>query len=330
MDDITRRALLRTGGLALPALGFAAALAPRLSYADDYPNKDISFIIPYAAGGGFDIYVRAIAPAMETYLPHQVPIVPVNVPAGGGNRGVTQLYRAKPDGYTLAIFNIPGMFVLQKQGDADYDLAKVTWLGSMGRDDYGIAVAANSPIKTVADLQALSKQRPVKFTSTGPEGTAYAATLIAASLLGIKTQLITGYKGSNDYAVAAARGDGDAVVTALPLLRRLAQGNTLRIVATFEQKSSIAGAEDATSLKVPELSEIVLERLIGAPPKLPDDIKTALVTSLSKAMTDPKVQDWAKQTEIALQPETPDSAARILAEQQKFFDKWKDVLSKAT
>ena len=111
------------------------------------------------------------------------------------------------------------------------------------------------------------------------------------------------------------------------MLRRLAAGNTLRIVATFEKKSSIAGAEDATSLKTPDLSEIVLERLIGAPPNMPADIKNALVTSLSKAMTDPKVVDWAKQTDIALQPETPDSAARILADQQKFFDKWKSVLT---
>ena len=168
MQDFTRRTLLRAGGLALPALALPA-LGIRPSFAADYPEKDISFIIPYAAGGGFDIYVRAIAPAMETYLPHKVSIVPLNVPAGGGSRGITQLYRAKPDGYTLAIFNIPGMFVLQKEGDADYDLAKVTWLGSMGRDDYGIAVAYDSPIKTVADLQALSKTRPVKSPRPAPK-----------------------------------------------------------------------------------------------------------------------------------------------------------------
>ena len=322
MQGFTRRDFLLAAGIAAPSL-----LMTRPGFAAAFPEKDISFIIPYSAGGGFDIYVRAIAPAMEKYLPAKVNIVPVNVPAGGGSRGATQLYRAKPDGYTIAIFNIPGMFVLQQEGDATYDLAKVTWLGSMGRDDYGIAVAANSPIKSVADLQALSKTRPVKFTATGPEGTAYAATLIGTKLLGIKTQLITGYKGSNDYVVGAIRGDGDAVVTALPLLRRMAAGDTLKIIATFEKKSSIAGAADATSLGAPELSEIVLERLIGAPPSLPADIKATLSVALTKAMADPDVAAWAKKADIALQPHSPDEAAKILADQQRFYDKWKSVLS---
>jgi len=307
----------------------SALLTPRIARAaaGDFPEKDITFIIPYSAGGGFDNYVRALSPVMERYLPHKVTIVPTNVAAGGGTRGTNQLYRAKPDGYTVAIFNIPGMFVLQKEGGAEFDLAKVTWLGSMGRDDYGIAVAANSALKSVADLKKLSATRPVKFTATGPEGTAYAATLIGAHLLGIKAQLITGYKGSNDYAVAAARGDGDAVVTALPLLRHLAEGDTLRIIATFEKASTVPGAEDATALGQPELSEIVLERLIGAPPGLPAEIKSALATALEEAMADSRVVAWAKQADIALQPQTPEGAAAILANQQKFYDKWKSLLN---
>ena len=322
MSRLTRRDVLIAAGAAAPSM-----MLGREAYAAGYPDHDINFIIPYSAGGGFDIYVRAISPAMEGYLPNKTNIVPTNIPAGGGSRGIVQLYRAKPDGYTLAIFNVPGMFVLQKEGDADYDLSKITWLGSMGRDDYGIAVATNSPIKTVADLRELSKTRPVKFTATGPEGTAYSATLIAAQLLGLKVQLITGYKGSNDYAIAAARGDGDAVVTALPLLRRLQEGNTLRIIATFEKKSTVAGAEDATSLGVPALSEIVLERLIGAPPKLPADIKATISTALTKAMADPHVVDWAQKAGVILQPQTPDAAAKIMADQQQFYDKWKSLLN---
>ena len=322
MPHLTRRDLLLAATLSAPLLSLA-----RPARAATYPDKDITFIIPYSAGGGFDIYVRAIAPAMESYLPAKTTIVPQNVPAGGGSRGITQLYRAKPDGYTIAIFNIPGMFLLQKEGEASFDLTKVTWLGSMGRDDYGLAVAANSPIKSVADLRALAQQRPVKFTATGPEGTAYAATLIGTRLLGIRTQLITGYKGSNDYVVGAIRGDGDAVVTALPLLRRMAAADTLRIIATFEKKSSVPGAEDATSLGQPELSEIVLERLVGAPPGLPAPIKAALATALAKAMADASVVAWAKKADIALQPESADGAAKILADQQRFYDKWKSMLS---
>ena len=315
-----RRVFLIGASAVLPTLRLARA-------ADEaFPDKDITFIIPYSAGGGFDNYVRALSPVMERYLPHKVTVVPTNVAAGGGTRGTNQLYRAKPDGYTIAIFNIPGMFVLQERGGAEYDLAKVTWLGSIGRDHYGIGVGANSPIKSVADLKKLSTTRPVKFTTTGPEATAYAATLIGTELLGIKAQMIGGYKGSNDYVVAAIRGDGDAVVTALPLLRRMQAGGELRIIADFQDHTTVPGADDATTLGQKELSEIVLERLVGAPPGLPAEIKTILADALQKSVADPETVAWAKKSDSELSWASPDQAAKILADQSQFFQKWKKYL----
>lgn len=319
-----RRDFLVAAGAIMPAL-IAAGKAG--AQADGYPAKDITFIVPYGAGGGFDNYVRAFAPVMEKYLPHKVTVIPTNVPAGGGTRGTNELYRAKPDGYTIAIFNIPGMFVLQERGGTEYDLAKISWLGSIGRDHYGIGVAANSPIKSVADLKTLSATRPVKFTTTGPEATAYAATLIGTELLGIKAQMIGGYKGSNDYVVAAIRGDGDAVITALPLLRRMQAGGELRIIADFEDHSTIPGADDATTLGQTELSEIVLERLIGAPPGLPADIKAILVDALSKSVADSEIAAWAKKSDSELGWEPPDRAVQILGDQSQFFQKWKKYLA---
>ena len=53
-----------------------------------FPERDITFIIPNQVGGGFDAYVRAIAPVMEKYLPNKVNVLPLNVPAGGGAKGV--------------------------------------------------------------------------------------------------------------------------------------------------------------------------------------------------------------------------------------------------
>ena len=155
--------------------------SPAFSAAADYPRKDITFIIPNGPGGNFDVFARVVSPALEKYLPHKVNIIPLNVAAGGGGKGMTQLYRARPDGYTIGIVNIPGAFMLQEQqkGRA-FDLSKMTWLGNIAKGEtYAIAVRPNSPLKTVADMQALSKQRLVKFTSTGPEGTSYSAIKIS-------------------------------------------------------------------------------------------------------------------------------------------------------
>ena len=319
--------------LAVPVLGIAvAAFAinslcnPSPTLAAGFPERDITFIIPNQVGGGFDAYVRAIAPAMEKYLPNKVNVVPLNVPAGGGAKGVSQLYRARPDGYTIGIMNIPGLFILQERGGG-YDLNKFTWLAGLGKDAYGLAVAFNSPIKSVADLQALSKTRPVKFTTTGPDGTAYGVTMIATELLGIRLQLITGYKGSSEYVAAAVRGDGDAVITNLPLLSRFEASKSLRLIATFTTGGTRHDIPDAAALGEPQLADLLVERMVGAPPNLPPDIKKVLVEAIDKAVNDPTVVSLTEAAGIGLALQSADEVAADVRSQANFFTKWKKYLA---
>jgi len=326
MAKITRRSLIVSAGVAAPAL-----LASRFSSAaavSDFPNKPIRFIIPYAPGGGFDVYVRVIVPALEQFLPKRVTVIPTNISGGGGARGIAQLYRTRPDGYTIGIFNIPGVFILQQQqGGSAYDLAKFSWIGAMGEGEhYVIAVGANSPLKSYADLKALSAQRPVKFSVTGPEGTAYAATVIGTRLLGIRPQLITGYKSSADYVVAAIRGDSDAVIAGFPTAMRFARGNAIRILASFRKEPVPGGPPDAIALGQPDLDQIRIERVVGAPPGLPADIQAILSNALAKAVVDPKVVAWAKENDVVMLPKTAPQTAALVAQQRVFFDRWKQFL----
>jgi len=209
-----RREFLVSAGLTLPGL-----LLPRAAWsAPAYPTKNIQFVVPFAAGGGFDTYVRVVGPVMEKRLPGGVNIVPFNVPAGGGSRGATRLYRARPDGYTIGILNIPGLFILQEQqGSTGYQPSEFTWIGAIGEGErYALCVSSRSPLNTYEELKALSAARPVKFSVTGPQSTSYAATMIGSRLLGLRARMITGYRGSAEYIVAAIRGDSDAVITRSP------------------------------------------------------------------------------------------------------------------
>jgi tripartite-type tricarboxylate transporter receptor subunit TctC len=320
---ISRRALLAGAGASL-VLGNRAGLAAT----PGFPTKNIQFIIPYAAGGGFDSYVRFIAPVIERYLPKPVSVVPINVTAGSGSRGITQLYRSKPDGYTIGIFDVPGMFIQQAvQANNAYDLSRFAWVGCMGEGErYLVGVGANSPLKTYADFQALSAKRPVKFAVTGNEGTATAATIIGTEVLGIRRQLITGYRGSSDYIVAAIRGDCDAVISATSTMTRFAKAGQLRILASFETHSSFPGIPDATSLGKPELDRITVERPVGAPPGTPPDIQNALSGAIAKALADPKVVAWAKENDVIMRSKTPSEAAALVARQRDFFEHWKRYL----
>ena len=134
MTRITRRTLIASAGIAAPALltsRFATAAAP----ASNFPFKPIRFIIPYAPGGGFDVYVRMIAPVMEQFLPRKVSIIPLNVSGGGGARGVIQLYRARPDGYTLGIFNILSLVAEARRRGLDFVYLGY-WLGDSRKMSY--------------------------------------------------------------------------------------------------------------------------------------------------------------------------------------------------
>jgi tripartite-type tricarboxylate transporter receptor subunit TctC len=289
-----------------------------------YPEQDITIVIPSVVGGGFDSYARAITPVMMRYLPNKVNIVPQNVPTLGGGRGASIVYRAKPDGYTIGMFNSPGMLVVQQQGEVSYDLTKISWIGSMGRDVYGIAAGAKSGFKSIADLKAAT--RSVRFTGAGSASTAYSATLIAAELLGLKPEMISGYKGSGEYIQAVVNGEGDAVVAVLPTLVRLQREGKLRVLATLEQHSSLPGIPDATLLKQPELAKITLERLLGGPPGTEPSIIKILGDALDKALRDPELIEWARHSDVPIAIETPAQTERVLHEQIDFFERWKKYL----
>ncbi|HYK79911.1 MAG TPA: tripartite tricarboxylate transporter substrate binding protein [Micropepsaceae bacterium] len=324
MIGVSRREFVCAG------IGASFILAPGGASAASggFPSKNIQFIIPYAAGGGFDSYVRFISPVMEQHLPNRVSIVPINITAGSGARGISQLYRSKPDGYTIGIFDVPGMFIQQAlQGNNAYDLSKFAWIGCMGEGErYLLGVGANSPLKTYADLQALSVKRPVKFAVTGIEGTATAAAIVGTEILGIKRQLITGYRGSSDYIVAAIRGDSDAVISATSTMMRFARARQLRILASFETHATIPGIPDATSLGKPELDQIIVDRPVAAAPGTPPEIQNILSSALAKALADPKVIAWAKENDIVMKSKTPQEATALVARQHAFFDQWKKYL----
>jgi tripartite-type tricarboxylate transporter receptor subunit TctC len=321
---LTRRDIIAAG------MGSLLTIADARAADAKFPARNIQFIIPYAAGGGFDAYVRFISPVMEQYLPARASIVPVNIAAASGSRGISQLYRARPDGYTIGILDLPGMFIEQAvQGNNAYDLSKFAWIGCIGEGEhYLLAVGANSPIKSFAALQARSAKRPVKFSSTGIEGTATAATIIATEVLGIRRQLITGYRGSSDYIVAAIRGDSDAVISATSTMMRFARAGQLRIIASFALHSGIPGIPDATTLGKPELDQITVERPVAAPPGTPGMIQNILSAALAKALEDRKVVTWARENDVIMNPKTPQETEALVARERAFFERWKKYLVK--
>ncbi|HLZ68247.1 MAG TPA: tripartite tricarboxylate transporter substrate-binding protein [Aliidongia sp.] len=288
-------------------------------------GRDVSFVIPYAPGGGFDAYVRAVIPALQEAL--GVRVLPDNEDGAGGARAANLLHRARADGSTISVVNVPGVLILQRQGTLGFDLLELSWLANMGRDSYGLMVPADSSVRSLDDLRALGRRRPVKFTCIGPAGTGYSATRIGAHLLDIPARVIAGYKGTNDYVVAALRGDGDAAVASLTALNQFQAAGLIRILATFEASGTLPGVPDATALGLPELAQIVQLRPIAAPPGLPAADAATLSDALVRALRDPSVLAWAQRNHANLTPDDAVETRRLLVQQKRFVERWKDFLA---
>ena len=280
-----------------------------------YPEKTITFIIPYKPGGGFDTYVRALAPIMEKRL--GVTVVPKNIPGAGGRKGATHLYKSKPDGYRISIMNLPGKAIAAIQGKkgVGYDIRKFTWLGQIASDSYVIAVAGKSKIESIADLKKLG--RAIKTAGTGKGATSYVVSQIAANILGLKVKLVTGYKGSSGMSIAVIRGDTDIAFFAYRSYSKFAKSGDLRAIAALDEKG-------AAMLGKPGLSKLRIHRLVAAPPGLPSGIKKTLEDALFASINDAAFKKWAKKARRPLAALKGKASEKLIDELVTFYTGHKD------
>lgn len=277
------------------AVAAAVALGAASQARAEYPEKDITFLIPFSPGGGMDLTARQIANVLPKYLPNKVNVVPKNEAGAGGRLAMGQLYRSRPDGYTISVFNLPGAAMPQMTGEkVSYDITKIVWIGRMSTSPYLLGVSAKSDIKTLADIKKLG--RPLKIASVGFGTTVYTAASILKSVVGFETAMITGYKGTRNIILGVIRGDADAAIAPTQTFASFVRAGDIRGVVTFEEKSSYPDVSTIAEAGYPQLTGLGVERLIGAPPGLPAEIQKVLSEAVAKAIRDPESAAWAKKT----------------------------------
>jgi len=306
------------------ALGAAMALSAGPSAAA-FPEKNITFIIPYGPGGGFDTYVRKLAPMMEKYLPNKVKVIPKNIDGAGGRKAITDLWRAKPNGYTIAIFNMPGMLLDKIIGKKTrYQIEKFTWLTRIAVTPYTLAVNSKGPYSS---LEALKKAKGLKYPVTSPASTAAVAGKIMAHAIGLDVKLLPGYKGSAKTSLSIIRGDTHLSLFANQQYAKYAKGGDLKAVLSLEDKSPWPGVPTVGDIGHPELTALATERIIGAPPGTPHAIAKVLEEALIKGGNDPEIQAWAKKGKRPLNPTTAAETAKRVEHLIAFYSKFKSILA---
>lgn len=310
------------------AAGFALLAGLSVPAHAVYPEKDINFVIPFSPGGGFDVYVRLVAPFMEKHLPNKVNVVPRNVAGAGGRKGLTQVYRAKPDGYNIVIVNVPGAMIEPLVGKkVDYDLDKITWLGRISTDAYLLTVSTKSPIRTFDEFRKFAQTNKVKFPSTGSGSTAHAMAKVFLGVMGIKGEIVSGYKGTKEMTIGVIRGDTPAGILPAESTRQYIDAGDIRALVTTDDPSDIPNVPTAKSLGQNDLDGLLIHRLVAAPPNLPKAIKDTLEKALMDAMKDPEFVAAAKKANRPMSPLNAAQAQDAVKKQLALYLRFKKDLA---
>ena len=179
-----------------------------------FKGKTIRIVVPFAAGGGYDIYSRIMGRHMGKYIPGNPVFVVENMTGAGGLIGINHVYKvAKPDGLTIGT-PIGTMFVDQLIGKPgiEFDGRKFEYIGAPAQDTQLLIVHKRTGIKTVE--QWLAQPTPVKFGSTGPGSANESIPKIAKEALNLPLQVVSGYKGSAVIRLAFNGGEVDGVANA--------------------------------------------------------------------------------------------------------------------
>ena len=157
-----RRSLLVGIASAIAGLTAFAFAAP--VYAQAYPSRPITLIVPWGAGGGTDATARIIGSLLEKELGQPVNVV--NRTGGNGVVGHAAIASAAPDGYTIGLATVE-ISMMHWQGLTELTGASYTPLALVNADPAGIQVRADAPYKTVQDLLAAIKANPGKLKASG-------------------------------------------------------------------------------------------------------------------------------------------------------------------
>ena len=200
------------GALALAALAPIAAHAQ--SAGDFYKGRTVQMVVPFSAGGIFDISTRILARHMPRFIPGQPNMVVQNQPGGGGIAAANRLATAvEKDGLTIASVSrgIPQL-ALVGEPNITFDPLKLTWLGSISSysdDAYLLTLMANNKINSVEESQ---KGAVLNLGGVGAGATNTTFAMLARDLLGMKIEVVRGFPGANDIWLAMERGEIDGQV----------------------------------------------------------------------------------------------------------------------
>ena len=295
------------------------------AHADTWPSKPVTLLVPFPPGGSTDMIARTVGAKLQEKLGST--FIVDNKAGAGGTVGAAQAKRAAPDGYTIFVSSL-GPFVIGPHliKSAGYDpLKDFDYVTVAVQAPNVLAVPANSPHKTFADLLRFIKANPDKttFASAGNGTSDHLTAALFWQETGTKAIHVP-YKGGAPAMQDLIAGTVDAtfmnINTGLPNI----QGGKLRALAITSDKRSPLLPD------VPTMAELGLKgvtvyswQAFAAPKGLPADIKTKLRDGIVAGLNDPAVKPKLLELGFEIVGNTPEQFTSFQASE---FARWKKVI----
>jgi tripartite-type tricarboxylate transporter receptor subunit TctC len=286
---MTRREFLAGSAGAILFTGAPGAHAQSV-----WPTQNLKMVVPFPPGGQGDLAARPIAKAFERILGK--PVVVDNRGGAGGALGNAAVARGASDGHTL-LMTLSSLAVLPEADrimgrQAQYETSELIPIARVLADPTLLAVSADTPWKTVAEMVADAKKRPgeIAYGSSGPYGTLHVSMEMFTGSAGIRLNHVP-YRGAGPALNDLLSGQIKALASAPGVLKPQVDAGKIRVLANF-------GAE-----RVPTFPDVPTFRELGfadvefyiwgglfVPRATPPEIVTRLRDAMREAMADPETR----------------------------------------
>lgn len=304
---------------------FALGLAALGAQAQDWPQKPVTLVVPFPAGGSTDMVARAIAPKLGDKLGQT--FVVDNRAGATGTIGATQVKRAAPDGATFLVTSLGPLVIAPHlikgmQYDALKDFDPITVAVQAPNV---LVVPANSPHKTVADVIAHEKKSPGKmtFASSGNGSSDHLTAELFWQQTGT-SGLHVPYKGGAPAITDLLGGQVEASFQNVNAVVQHIHGGKLRALAVTGARRSPVLPEVPTAAEAGVKNlEVYSWQAVVAPKGLPPAVRSKAHEAIAAALNDPAVKQQFGAIGLEVVANTP---AQFAAFQQQEFARWKKVI----
>jgi tripartite-type tricarboxylate transporter receptor subunit TctC len=258
--------------------------------AEKFPSREITMVVQFAPGGSVDLTARVLAEHLKKEL--GVPVVVENRSEAGGVKGALDVYKARPDGYTLLANLLPRNAQTEIIYKPPYKILEMTALAGFHKMYQLVAVQKDSPHKTLKDLIDASKKKSLNAAITGMGSGSHLLAMILKRKLGINLEVVP-FKGSAPAITALLGGNADFAPT--DVLTAHLHKDKLHPLVVFSEKR-LAKFSDVPTIK--ELGYVNVDaeaavsiQGISGPPGLPPETRKILSDALARAINNPELVD---------------------------------------